>query len=235
MRGQSMVEFVIIIPVLLMLVFGIVQMGLLYSAKTSLNYASFEAARSGALNNATYEGMRKGLIRGLAPLFAREADAKGFNRALQETEAEVDKYVRIIRLNPVQSDFSPSNHGAVQDVNGQPVRVIPNDNLMYRAAISKGGVNIQDANLLKIRVEYCYKLVVPVISSLLSVFNPDKPELSKEVLVDSSESVNPDYESLCGDRSDSKRGFIISSEAIVRMQSPAYESCDGRMICPSHR
>lgn len=51
------------------------------------------------------------------------------------------------------------------------------------------------------------------------------------------------YEGLCGDRANSNEGFIISADAIVRMQSPAYEEdddedvgdymCDGRkMACP---
>ncbi len=51
------------------------------------------------------------------------------------------------------------------------------------------------------------------------------------------------YEQLCGDRADSNEGFIISADAIVRMQSSAYEEdddedfgdkmCDGvKMSCP---
>jgi len=51
------------------------------------------------------------------------------------------------------------------------------------------------------------------------------------------------YQELCGDSADSNQGFIISADAIVRMQSPAYEEdddedvgdlmCDGdKMACP---
>ena len=43
---------------------------------------------------------------------------------------------------------------------------IPNDHLMYRVA-NGGGMSIQDANLLKIRVTYCVKLVVPFVDRII--------------------------------------------------------------------
>src|SRR5262249_26608619 len=46
---------------------------------------------------------------------------------------------------------------------------IPNDTLMYRnpAPGSHSGVGIQDANLLKIRVHYCYDMYVPLVNKVL--------------------------------------------------------------------
>ena len=76
-RGQAMVEFLIVTPVFILLIFGTVQVALIYSAKTTLNYATFQAARIGALNNATYTGIRKGLTRGLAPLFTTSNSSRG--------------------------------------------------------------------------------------------------------------------------------------------------------------
>ena len=49
-RGQAMVETLIVMFVTLILLFGIIQFGLFYNAKTVLNYAAFEAARAGSLN-----------------------------------------------------------------------------------------------------------------------------------------------------------------------------------------
>jgi len=57
--GTSMVEFLIVIPMLLFVGLGIMQFGLVYHAKSVLNYATFEAARAGAVNNGQVEVMRK--------------------------------------------------------------------------------------------------------------------------------------------------------------------------------
>ncbi len=49
--------------------------------------------------------------------------------------------------------------------------MIPNDNLMYRdptvVASGPSGQSIQDANLLKIHVGYCYKLIIPFINRMV--------------------------------------------------------------------
>ena len=41
-------------------------------------------------------------------------------------------------------------------------KVLPNDNLMYRDTRQINGVNVQDANLLKIRVTYLYETRMPL-------------------------------------------------------------------------
>jgi hypothetical protein len=225
-QGQAMVEFIIILPVLYMLIFGAIQIGLLYSAKISLNYAAFEAARMGALNNASYLGIRKGLIRGLGPQFTHSDDPAAVNTGFEAAEREVDNYVRIWRINPVQDDFLRF------DATGHAI--IPNDNLMFRSPLLNGGISIQDANLLKVRVEYCYRLVVPVINALLGMVNKARMT-DDEVLPATSRSLYEDYEELCGDRASRNRGFVLSAEVIVRMQSPAYLACDKPMECVKTR
>ena len=42
--GQAMVEYIIVLPVLLMLVLGAIQFALLYQVKSTLNYATFIGA-----------------------------------------------------------------------------------------------------------------------------------------------------------------------------------------------
>ena len=75
--GQSLPEFLIVVPVFLFLLLLIFQLVLIYRAKTTLDYATLEAARMGAMRNADPEEMRKGLARGLTPLYANEAGAAG--------------------------------------------------------------------------------------------------------------------------------------------------------------
>jgi Flp pilus assembly protein TadG len=51
-RGSAAVEFALVLPLLLMLVFGIIDFGRMYNAKITLNEAAREGARSAALQTA---------------------------------------------------------------------------------------------------------------------------------------------------------------------------------------
>lgn len=232
--GQAMVEFLIIIPVLILLIFGAVQAAFIYSAKTGLNYATFQAARLGAVNNAQYDDMRRGLLRGMYPMFSRIKEPE---KRMELTTKEVDNYVMVTRINPNNAAFGA---WAVEHKNPlgteENKQAIPNDNLMFRP-LQQNPVSIQDANLLKIRVEYCMPLIVPIVDRLLSAGSKfvDRAKQDKEPASfnEVSQKINVNYAAVCRKR----RGFIVSSEAIVRMQSPAVddEQCGGagaRMICP---
>lgn len=264
-RGQAMIEFIIVIPVLILLIFGAIQIGLIYSAKTTLNYATFQAARLAAVNNATYTSLRRGLIRGIAPLYTSNAslttvrtdidagiDSGGNKR---DAQSEIDAYTKIIRVSPSSTQFKTSAFGVM---NNDGIREIPNDNLMYRRGNQADGATIQDANLLKIHVQYCYKLMVPLVNRIIGslselnnyrtnqaiyeTLNDPKFADANRYYSDASAGILASYAELCDDRAGSNEGFIISADAIVRMQSPAYEEdegdfgsymCDGvHMSCP---
>lgn len=162
-RGQAMVEFLIVLPSLLLIVFGILQYALIYQARSALNHAAFVGARQGALSGGSLTAIRDGVASGLTPLFMRVDFARDLAmpdlvkaRMIATLEIFNPNTASIAILNPTTDAFNALN------VNG----VIPNDNLMYRSA-SGGGVSIQDANLLKIQVTYCFKLVVPLVNQLI--------------------------------------------------------------------
>lgn len=248
--GQAMVEFVIIIPVLLLLIFGAIQIAFIYSAKTTLNYATFQAARLGATNHASYSAMRRGLVRGMAPLFTNNARANDIQSdidagidsggARRDAVSEVDTYTRIIRINPTSAMLDVAGFGQVA---GDGNVGIPNDHLMYRPDWQVEGVSIQDANLLKIRVQYCYKLMVPIVNKIIGSLSElnnrrdpasyrehhtvNDPRFADANIGEVNEGatlsgVTATYQELCGDRAEGKEGFVIFAEAIVRMQSAAY-------------
>ncbi|HEC28369.1 MAG TPA: pilus assembly protein, partial [Gammaproteobacteria bacterium] len=52
MRGTSLTETLIILPVFLMLTLGALQTALIFEAKSSVNYATFMSARAGAVDHA---------------------------------------------------------------------------------------------------------------------------------------------------------------------------------------
>jgi Flp pilus assembly protein TadG len=73
-RGQTMVEFALVIPVLFMVLFGIIQFGILYNDYVTVTDAARVGARKGAVSRTTANPA------GLAEAAARNA-ASGLNQA----------------------------------------------------------------------------------------------------------------------------------------------------------
>lgn len=159
-RGTSIVEAVIALPILLVVILGAIQFALIYEAKATLNHASLQAARLGAVRNADPDAIRRGLARGLAPLYSPESSLSGLMSTINriETELAVDARIRI--LNPTREAFDDFG----EDVDGR--REIPNDRLHTRSTAvgPRSGVNIQDANLLRVEITYGYELHVPLVN-----------------------------------------------------------------------
>lgn len=169
MRGAASVEFYIVaLFVLIPFVMAILQMAVLYVGKTTLNHAVFMAARAAALQNGSRSVLRTHLAKGLVPLYARTSDPIDRNNvvgivapAFAEAFVDVNNPLRtrIEILNPTRAsfrDFEQRQNGVLQ---------IPNDNLQFRAR-NPGATSrqsIQEANLLKVRVDYCHELVFPLI------------------------------------------------------------------------
>ena len=162
--GQALVEFLIIFPTLLLLILGGFQFALIYQAKSTLNYATFMAARQGALKNGKMTSIKDGLAGGMTPLFATEKDDYGnFFKARVIAAVEVFNPLttKIDVLSPTADAYNA--HKADSESGTE----IPNDNLMYRPTTVKGGMSVQDANLLTIQVTYCTRLVVPIINRVI--------------------------------------------------------------------
>ncbi len=159
-----MVEFLILLPSLLLIVFGIIQFSLIFQANSILRHAAFIGARQGALSNGKIESIKDGVASAMTPLFMRVNSPSGpgitdLARARMISTIEIfnPHTASIEILSPTPDAFGKHNNGFA----------IPNDNLMYRPTTVLGGVSVQDANLLKIRVSYCFKLVVPFVNKLI--------------------------------------------------------------------
>ncbi len=242
-----MTEYIIIFPIMLLLLFSTLQFALLYHAKIQLNYAAFEAAREGALNNAQQWALKAGLVRGLVPLHTHD-DGRGWLRwARGKVWGEINQdRIRIDVINPSPESFA--DHGIDADYFGQQVYMIPNDHLMYRSASVKSNSNqsVQDANLLKIRVLYCYEMHVPfanrVINGLLrlgSSVAPGQATLGATTMREMQQTGAPGYsapagsfEAQClnlwqaGATDPWRRHIPIVAQAIVRMHTPPIQAAN---------
>ncbi len=225
--GQAMVEFMIVIPLLLLILLGTLQFALIYQAKITLNYASFEAARAGSLNNAREYAMYNVLARALAPIYTHADTIEAYKEGRGKIRTEIENgYVLIDTINPTPDSFS--DFGSTDD--GRTT--IPNDNLIYRGAGmgSDSNQTIQDANLLKIQVYYCYELMVPFANRILWAmmrYSPVDAMPTNLPLVEAQHRFGrPDpgsFSETCiktKNEDDDFFGIPIRAQGIMRMQSP---------------
>jgi Flp pilus assembly protein TadG len=183
--GATMTEFIIAMPVFILLVFVIAELSLMYQAKSVLDMAALSAARAGAINHASLSAMKSAAAVALTPLYTHgtgRADLlKGGAKSQIDTRLPaiygkgwsdmpghgmgIQQVVRIEILSPTRE----MANGLGVTRNG--VRVIPNDNLTYRRTdVLAAGVNIQDANLLKIKVTYLYQPRMPLTQYFFAPF-----------------------------------------------------------------
>jgi hypothetical protein len=188
-----MVEFAVVSPVLLLIGLGLIQVGLIFQAKSGLSFALQEAARSGSENNANPSNVRDGLLRGLVPFMGGGRNAGQIATTLAAATAEfargtAEGWIRVQQLSPTPQSFTDWQQNSVDD-SGNPVTEIPNANLaILRCTLppqtSAGvkasttcpsgepiGANSQqtlaDANLLKLQLTYGVKLGVPLINRIV--------------------------------------------------------------------
>jgi len=241
-KGQSMIEFSITLPFLaplvLVLIMLLIQWMFIYKDKVTLNAASFDAVRAGALNHGDMSKMKDALAQGMMPLFMSdsgdEANALDVAAAYVKAKAHVELASQITVLNPTSEVFNKFKQQRTYN-SGQTIEEIPNDNLMYRkpnlvTINSEKKLTIQDANLLQIEVDWCKRLEVPladwVIGKVLTLTDVDPNPLSSKFV-----NFIPDEEQLkcsalgavtssAGDTSYSGYYITIKSYALIRMQTP---------------
>jgi len=200
-RGGAIVEAIIALPILLVVILAAIQFALIYQAKATLNHASLQAARAGAVNSASADSIRQGLARGLLPLFTTERSADGVAATTARISAELATDSRLRILNPTREAFADFG----QEVDDQ--RQIPNDRLHVRSTAegSASGLNIQDANVLKVEVTYGFALRVPIVDWFIS-----------RVLLQTQRTTDAFSQQLLR-----RNRLPILASATVRMQSPA--------------
>lgn len=214
-RGQSTTEFIIVFPLLLLLMLGIIQFSLIMIAKSTLDQAAYYGARAGILNNASRISINLAVADGLAPLYQKEMFSGGRSASTlgsARTDAELATLdpttLSITIINPSALSFNDWGE-SMSGLLGTPHIGIPNSGLLYRDE-GRGTFSqqtIQDANLLKIRVHYCYPLVVPFIRTVIEGF---ATSIYVPVLA---------FDSTCY----ASGGVSITADATMLMQTPAYE------------
>lgn len=200
-RGASMIETIVVLPVLFLVGAGILHVALIAQAKSNLEYAALMAAR----------------IASSTPNFGIEADGLGAledeilarMEASDPRNAEYPGLVRVCILRPNDAAFS--DFGRNDIVAGSTA--IPNDNLPFRSRNLGGTSNItvQDANLLHLRVSYLFDSNVPFMNTMQVGGG------AGTILEGHEQGRDPAR----GDANRGSYGIWIHSDAVVVMQTPA--------------
>ena len=176
--GAAMVETVIVFPIMMLIGMGIVHLGLIYQAKTNLEYASFMGARQAAstelasLPDDGVAGSCDGLCEIKTTVRCRMSaydplptgvTCNGGNLPVTELSK-----VRIKILRPTIQDFDDWGEiGGERCVFTDNDCSIPNENLIAanpKTIRSVGGNNIQNANIMTISVQYLVDTKVPFMN-----------------------------------------------------------------------
>ncbi len=196
-RGASIVEFLIVAPILLLLGLGVVQTGMVFHSKSSLNFALQEGARIGSVRNGDVAEIGRGLREGLIPFMGGgQSDAEVTQTRLRVEEefmrGAAGGWIRVRQLSPTPQSFSDWAEDSFDEA-GNAVREIPNASLAVlrctrqpnggtggtraTTACPGGGgepigadsqQTLADANLLKLEMTYGVKLSVPLVNRIIA-------------------------------------------------------------------
>ncbi|MES2950567.1 MAG: TadE family protein [Pseudomonadota bacterium] len=219
--GATLVEFVIVTPTLLFMLMMLIQLGLMYHAKSQVNYATFEAARAGATGNANAATIKVAFDRAMTGYYGGGTTTGELATSFAKAVADSTVAARIEILSPTKESFEDFNSPMLASKLGAS-RVIPNSNLAFiscpvdvpgcntNPAGNQSGQTLQDANLLKLRITYGIPkakqipLAGPFLNKILGFLNASDSDLFRAGLVAAGR-------------------IPVVAHTVMRMQSPAIE------------
>ncbi|MBP3946753.1 TadE/TadG family type IV pilus assembly protein [Psychrobacter sp. K31L] len=176
--GATLIEFITIGPMIFFLGMTGVQYTLMYNAKTNLTYASYEAARAGAIENASPEQIEMGLFKGFLPYLSASKGSSGspadVAKLLVQTRLEEAPFTKIEIINPTAEAFNDFNNPTLQKTLGTQQKVIPNkltdiENSKHsKGKGSSSGMSVSEANVLKLRITYGYEPAIPLVGHVVA-------------------------------------------------------------------
>ncbi|MES2161635.1 MAG: DUF192 domain-containing protein [Pseudomonadota bacterium] len=176
-QGSAMIEFTIVGPIITLLGLSVLQYGMLFFARTQINYAGFMAAREGATANASVDSVYTAYLHALVPMYGggQTPDdlANSLTKAAEDIGPNSVGNVNIELLNPTKESFADWNDPVRQiALHTGTRRVIPNSGQAYKDQKigATSGQTIQDANLIKLRITQGYLPKVPLVKNLYASY-----------------------------------------------------------------
>lgn len=231
LRGAASVEFFITVLVLIVLIMAVMQMGMFFVAKNTVNLATFAAARAGAASGGDAVQMRVAFAKASSGLYVAKGlrlagsngldDVSGsnFTKVVNGATAysgllAAPVYTQLDTLNPRRAAFADFG---VPDPAGGSQRIIPTTGLLTDTAVGATSRQTRaDALLLKIEVRHCYEMVFPLIDAAVSAAILQFPVgMSLWDLACYARHPTPDGRMVYG--------VPVAAQAVVRMTVPAIQ------------
>jgi TadE-like protein len=175
LRGSAAIEWLAAAPIIMLLGLAVLQWGLVFFGRSSVEYALIQAAREGAQGNALISSVESGMARGLIAYWGLSKSGQPLDLALPSAllrlNSEKAKGALVWRqISPTEESFTdwavPARDALGDEI--ASVVEIPNDGLQFRkqSVGASSGQTLKDANLLKLEMRYGIALNVPLIGPL---------------------------------------------------------------------
>jgi hypothetical protein len=191
--GFSVIEILIALPLLLLVLFALIQIGLLWHARFSLQHAVVVAARHASVSHGSDHSIRDGFVQGLMPLVGRSTSLSGMPTALFLSGSALAEglamgWMRWQVLSPTRQSFqdwgrpadpylSPGGAAGEFEIPSAPLpalalRARPASGVKQTLGGLAVGVasnqTLIEANTLKLRLEFGVPLNMPIAGPLLA-------------------------------------------------------------------
>ncbi|MBA54659.1 MAG: hypothetical protein CMK89_09405 [Pseudomonadales bacterium] len=170
--GVSMMETMLVMPIMLLIGFGIVHAGLVYQAQANLEYAALMAARVGAASSIDVTAMR-------TEAEYRMRATTGVDGSDLDAVSKEFENIRITVLNPSREMFDTCGERPINTndcVNDNNCEIPYFGQQFYIRGNECAGASIQDANILRIRVSYTYNSRIPFLNNIRFIGEPGREE-----------------------------------------------------------
>lgn len=190
-RGQSMAEFALVFPVILLLIMGIMEFSLLATAHLVVNYAAFAACRSAIVHNADAEKMKRAAAIACIPISPNSSAMRGLGG----------------RLNMNFGFLSMPNSGY-----RSAAEILDKASFSYYTTEVE---SVRQGGAYKVTVHHLYPLKFPCISGLADfISGPSSPvEIFSPSPITPPESLNSKARMI--NRLTGSRFIVVSKECIM--------------------
>lgn len=168
-RGATLVEAAVVFPIFIFAALAVIQIALVFYAKSNINYAAYEAARAGSVDHASVSSITTAFTNGLVPYYGggrTETEIRDTLFKISDDMKLLPSPMRVEIISPTKESFEDYSSPKLKAQYKTSELVIPNvglDVLTCPRDVSgcksdpkknQSGQTLLDANVLKLRITY---------------------------------------------------------------------------------
>ncbi len=167
-RGATLVEFLIVAPLLILFAVTLAQYALLLLAQSDMAYATLMAARAGSTGNASPSIIRQAYVRAMIPWYGGGTDTASLSASYLRAQRDLVGHLLIQIISPQPGSYQQWNDPRLERGEGGGHKVIPWAGPGPQAAQPSGAdaQTLGQARVLKLRIAQSIATVDPVFTNL---------------------------------------------------------------------